>query len=84
MLSPWLHTKAEPSARKGDNHQGRIKYYTGKEKVKEEDEEEKRINYFFAKEKKKVIHWNTHCTVTLHVHVWQVWHLSVSHTIHVQ
>ena len=25
---------------------------------------------------------NTHCTVTLHVHVWQVADLSVSHTIH--
>ena len=27
-------------------------------------------------------HRNTHCTVTLHVHVWQVADLSVSHTIH--
>ena len=43
-------------------------------------------NYSLATKKKgfycTYTHRNTHCTVTLHVHVWQVADLSVSHTIH--
>ena len=45
----------------------------------------KRNRLFRHKEKRfycTYTHRNTHCTVTLHVHVWQVADLSVSHTIH--